>query len=356
MKIGDRELGQGSPAYIIAEIGINHNGELNRAHKMIDIAANCGADAVKFQTFHADQFCGDPSETFTYRSQGQEITESMLEMFRRYELPEASWPELATHCRERGTDFLTTPQDLSDLQLVIGLGLPAIKIGSDDLINTWLISEYRKAGLPIILSSGMAELIEVADAVKAAGWPKNPNVAILVCTSIYPTPQETANLRRIETIRNSFPGLTIGFSDHTQGNLAAVISRSLGAVIFEKHFTESHNLPGPDHWFSANPMELASWISNIRETDIYLGTGSVVPSEAEIPMRRLARRSITALRDIKAGEVLNPDNIGMRRPAGGVDSSELSKFFGKRAKSYIRAWEHVQVENLVDSSDKIYAI
>lgn len=346
MRIGDRELTESSPAYVIAEVGINHNGEVPRAHRMIDLAAECGADCVKFQTFHAAQFCGDPQEPFTYKSQGQSVTESMLEMFRRVELPDDVWPKLAEHSRERGLDFMTTPQDWSDFELVRPIGLPAIKVGSDDLVHSWLIDRYRDTGLPIILSSGMADMAEVAHALEVAGWPQNADVALLVCTSMYPTPPDAANLGRIATLRDEFPGLTLGFSDHTRGSAAAGVARSMGAAVFEKHFTESHDLPGPDHWFSADPEELREWVSTIRQVEVLLGSGDVVPAQGEIPMRRLARRSITAIRDIAVGEVLSEYNIGMRRPAGGLPSDDFSEVIGRVAHAPIPAWQHVSLDQL----------
>lgn len=339
-------IGDGEPAFVIAEAGINHNGDVDLAIELIDLAAGSGADAVKFQTFHADQFCGDPDLTFTYKSQGREVTEPMREMFRRMELPDHAWKALSDHCATRGITFMTTPQDVADFELVRPLGLPAIKVGSDDLTNSWLLSRYAKSDLPMILSSGMAQASEIADALATVGWPGFREVAVLVCTSVYPAPPETANLGRITTLTSQFPGLTVGFSDHTQGDQAARIARALGAVIFEKHFTLSHDLPGPDHWFSADPDELSSWVSTIRETDTYVGSGVVEPCAAEIPDRTRGRRSITALRDIAAGEVLTELNIGLRRPGGGVDSSRFDDWLGRPAARSIRAWKHVLPEDV----------
>lgn len=351
MRIGNWRSDATGPAYIIAEVGINHNGHLEWAHQMIDIAADCGADCVKFQTFHADQFCGDPDETFTYTSQGRQVTESMREMFRRVELPDDCWQDLAEHCAERNVDFMTTPQDVGDLELVLDLDLPALKVGSDDLVNTWLISRYSQTGLPMILSSGMAELDEIRNALLVAGWPENRSLAVLVCTSIYPAPPETTNLGRIATLVGEFPGLSVGFSDHTAGSTAAVIARSLGSSIFEKHFTQSHDSPGPDHWFSADPDELKDWIEAIRSVDVFVGTGVVAPAEAEIAMRRLARRGITALRDIDCGEILTEDNIGLRRPAEGISPAGFEQTLGRRARVPIAAWRPINESDLQEDEE-----
>ena len=342
MRIGQWDSATAADAYVIAEIGVNHNGDLSLAHEMIDIASDAGANCAKFQTFHADQFCGDPTEMFSYVSQGVEVTESMRDMFRRFELPDDSWDGLAKHCKDRGVDFMTTPQDLSDLKLVSHIDLPAIKVGSDDLVNTWLISRYRDAGLPIILSSGMADIDEVELALTAAGWPESGDVAVLVCTSTYPTPPNSANLGRISTLKRTFPGLIIGFSDHTEGAGAATVARTLGAVIFEKHFTTSHDLPGPDHWFSADPSDLREWIDAIRNVDVLLGDGVVRPTDAEHDMRRLARRAATALQDIAPDEVLTEANVGLRRPALGIPPRDFEALLGKRATRAIKAWEPIR--------------
>lgn len=236
---------------------------------------------------------------------------------------------------------MTTPQDLSDLALVRHIDLPAIKVGSDDLVNTWLISRYREEGLPIILSTGMADIEEVELALTAAGWSDSGDVAVLVCTSTYPTPPSSANLARITTLKRTFPGLVVGFSDHTEGAGAATVARTLGAVIFEKHFTTSHDLPGPDHWFSADPSDLREWIDAIRSVDVLLGDGVVRPTEAERAMRRLARRAATALQDIAPNEVLTEANVGLRRPALGVPPSDFETLLGKRATRAIKAWEPI---------------
>jgi len=336
IKIAGKEVGDGAAPFIVAEVGINHNGDLDKALAMIAVAKAAGCDAIKFQTFKAAEFCGDPKQLFTYKSQGREVTESMLAMFTRYEFPPAAWKAIKARCDETGILFLSTPQNRSDLDLLLTLGLAAVKIGSDDFTNLPLIEDYAKEGLPLILSCGMAELSEVKRALAAAGHPKRP-VALLVCTSEYPTPPESANLRRLATLRVEFPGLVLGFSDHTQGAAAAAAAVALGASFFEKHFTLDRDLPGPDHWFSENPETFAVWTDSIRRAHAMLGTGRVEPTPAEAKMRVLARRSLVVLKNTAAGETLTAANLGARRPGNGLPPERLAKILGLKAARALKA-------------------
>jgi N,N'-diacetyllegionaminate synthase len=335
--IGGRAIGSDHPAFVIAEVGINHNGELAKAVEMIRVARRAGADAVKFQTFKADEFVGDPAQLFTYRSQGQEVTEPMIDMFRRCELPKGAWREIAAECRRQGIIFMSTPQNRSDLDLLLEFDIPAIKIGSDDFTNLPLIRSYASTGLPLILSCGMSDMAEVYQALDAAGTFAGHAVALLLCTSRYPTPPSDVNLRKLKTLRSAFPGLTVGFSDHTQGPLASSLAVALGAVIFEKHFTLDHDLPGPDHWFSENPESLETWISGIRTARVMLGEALVRPTAHEQEMRLIARRSVVALSAISKGSRLTAANVGVRRPGTGLPPSFLEAFFGSVAVRDISA-------------------
>lgn len=330
-QIAGRSIGPNDPPYCIAEVGINHNGDLALAKRMIDAAKAAGADAVKFQTFKAEEFCGDPGQTFTYQSQGQTVTESMLGMFQRYEFPPEAWQEIKSHCEVVGITFFSTPQNRSDLDLLMGIGVPAVKVGSDDFTNLPLLRDYAETGLPLILSCGMSDLAEVHQALDAVGWFDGYPVALLLCTSQYPTPPEDVNIVKLTTLQQAFPGLLVGFSDHTQGPLAAALAVARGARVFEKHFTLSHDLPGPDHWFSEEPDGLAEWIATIHSSAVLLGSPFVRPTKAELDMRKLARRSIVALRDISLGERLDKDNLGLRRPGGGLQPDMINKILGLSA-------------------------
>ena len=330
-EIENQLIGLDHEPYCIAEVGINHNGDINLAKKMIDAAKRSGADAVKFQTFKADELCGDPDQLFTYKSQGKEVTEPMLDMFRRYELANNTWEEIKKYCKQKEITFFSTPQNISDLEVLMEVGIPAIKIGSDDLTNTFLIKNYSKTGLPLILSCGMSDLSEVHVALEAGGFFAGAPIAMLLCTSQYPTPPKDINISKLNTLREAFPGLILGFSDHSEGYYASCMAVAMGARIFEKHFTLDKNSPGPDHWFSEDEKGLSDWVSAIKKAGLMIGSAYVRPTESELEMRVLARRSIVALRDIKAGETFDENNLGLRRCGVGLSPSLLEEFFGMKA-------------------------
>ena len=345
-RIADRAIGPAHPAYCIAEVGINHNGDLALAMQMVDVARRAGADAVKFQTFKAEEFCGDLTQTHSYRSQGHAVTENMLAMFKRHEFAPAQWAALKRHCDEIGITFFSTPQNRSDLDLLLGIGVPAIKIGSDDFNNLPLLRDYSATGLPLILSCGMADLAEVHRSLETAGWFEGRELVLLLCTSQYPTPPADANLRKLSTLQQAFPGLLVGFSDHTQGPQAASLAVALGARVFEKHFTLDKNLAGPDHWFSDDEAGLTEWVAGIRNADALLGSAIVRPTAAEREMRKVARRSVVALRDVAEGEVLSPANVGLRRPGDGLPPEMFERLLGMTASRRIAAGARVALQDL----------
>lgn len=318
IKIGTRIVERNGAPFIVAEAGINHNGDVNTAFRMIEAAKQAGVDAIKFQTFIADEFVGDPNQTYTYNSQGKEVTESMLEMFRRYEFSREEWFAIKEKCDAEKILFLSTPQNYSDLKLLLELGITAIKVGSDDFTNLPLLRSYADTGLPLIISCGMADLAEVYTSLNTVGAFNGYPVILLLCTSQYPTPENDVNLLKLRTLSNAFPHLSLGFSDHTQGSLASSLAVAFGACFFEKHFTLNHDLPGPDHWFSENPESLKVWSDSIRSAFRMLGDPIVKPTAAEEKMKVLARRSIIALKDIEEGEVLSVRSIGLRRPGNGM--------------------------------------
>lgn len=332
-RIGDRVIGPELEPYCIAEVGINHNGKLDLALQMIEVAKEAGADAVKFQTFRAEELCGDPTQEFTYQSQGKSVKESMLEMFRRYEFDESVWPKIKKHCEQIGINFFSTPQNVSDLKILQKVGISIIKVGSDDLTNLPLLENYAKSGLPIILSSGMSDISEVHKALEAVGWYNGYPTALLLCTSMYPTPLEKVNASRIKSLIHGFPGLIVGFSDHTQGTIAATIASALGACIFEKHFTLDQDLAGPDHWFSASPRSLSSWVADIHNSRNILGTPFIIPNVEELKNKKEFQRTIVAIVDIKNGDFFSSENIGIRRAPGGGEFEPImyNKLIGKKA-------------------------
>lgn len=339
VKIGNRTIGAGLPPFIVAEAGVNHNGDLKLAFQMIEVAKKQGADAVKFQTFKGEEFVADKNQTFSYKSQGKEVTESMLEMFRRYEFSREQWFKIKEKCDLEGILFLSTPQNRSDLDLLLEIGVPAIKVGSDDFNNIPLLKDYATTKLPMIVSCGMATLAEVYESLQAIGALDGYPTILLQCTSQYPTPPVDINISKLKSLASSFPMLPVGFSDHSQGPLASSLAVAFGACFFEKHFTMGRDLPGPDHWFSEDPTTLAEWINSIKTAYTMLGSPIVRPTNAEVEIKLVARRSIVALQDIKVGESLDKSRIGLMRPGTGLPPSLIDRIFGLKSTRTIKKGE-----------------
>lgn len=262
---------------LVAEAGVNHNGSVDRAISMVHAAAGAGVDALKWGIFKADEFCrkSDP----------------LYPVFKQSELPDSAWPEIKAACERAGLIFFATPQNPSDLETLLRVGVPCVKVGSDDLTNLTLIERYARTGLPIILSTGMADLVDVQEAVLSVQVNSGNTPLVLACTSEYPCPPRSANLRRITTLRNKLGLPLVGFSDHTVGTLAAVVAAALGACYFEKHFTLDNDLEGPDHRFSADPTAMAYWVLAIRSAFDYLGSGEIKPTHEETINRVHWRRT-----------------------------------------------------------------
>jgi N,N'-diacetyllegionaminate synthase len=331
IEINNQKIKNYGKPFIVAEAGINHNGELEKAFEMIEVAKESGVDAVKFQTFKAEEFCGDKTQIFTYQSQGKEVTESMFEMFKRYEFTRDEWFQIKKKCDDEEILFLSTPQNRPDLDLLLELGLPVIKVGSDDFTNLPLLEDYVTTKLPMIVSCGMSDLAEVYQALDVIGTFEGYPTILLLCTSQYPTPPEDVNLLKLRTLANAFPDLVLGFSDHTKGSLASSLAVGFGAVFFEKHFTLDNNLEGPDHWFSENPQGLKYWVDSIQKSYKMMGSALVRPTARELEMRKLARRSIVVLEEVKKGDKLTEKNIGLRRAGEGLPPIVFKKVLGNFA-------------------------
>ena len=347
IKLNNHLIGHGCQPFIIAEAGINHNGEIANALKMIDIAKTAGADAIKFQTFEASGIVIDSSLTFTYKSQGKEITESMFEMYKRCEFSKIEWIKIKQKCDEAEILFLSTPENRSDLDLLLELGIPAIKIGSDDFTNIPLLKDYSSTGLPLIISCGMANLNEIHQTLNAICSLKKYPTILMFTTSEYPTIPMNVNLLKLKTLAKSFPKIPLGYSDHTQGILASSLAVAFGAKVFEKHFTIDKNLPGPDHWFSADPEGLKNWVDSIRTAATMLGSEEVKATEKEEKTKILARRSIVALSDIKRGESFNQNNIGLRRPGNGLPAIMIEEIFGKKSAKKISKGDLLKIGDFI---------
>lgn len=336
IKIGKKTIGDNCPVFIVAELGINHNGSIVRAKKMILAANQAGADAVKIQSFITEDFVGDKNLTYTYKSQGKTVTESQYKMFKRVEINKAMQAELFKYAKQAGIIIFSTPQDNSfkSVDFLCGskINTPAIKVGSDNLTNLKMLAYYANKKKPMIISTGMATLDEVKDAVRTIKSQGNKQIIILKCTSLYPTPPGEANLAQIRTLQKAFKDCLIGFSDHTEGSTAAVIATMLGAVMIEKHFTLDHNLPGPDHWFAADAQELAGLVKEVRAAEKMLGRPDLILSKEEQDIKDIARRSVMAARAIKRGQKIAALDLECKRPGTGLPPKYLPKIIGKIAK------------------------
>lgn len=273
-RIGSRILGRDYRPFTVAEVGVNHDGKLDKALEMVRVAARCGVESVKFGVFRADEFChpDDP----------------LYGTFKRCELPEWAWTIIKAECERAGVIFFATPQNPSDFGVLLNVGVPCVKVGSDDLTNLALIKHYA-AKLPTILSIGMADHHDIDRAIEVARVVSGNDPLVLVCTSEYPCPADHANVGRVQTLMRVY-GLDVGFSDHTQGSAAAAAASALGACYFEKHFTLDHMSSGPDHAWSADPDELAAWVADIHLARRVMGTGQLEPTPAEVANRDKWRR------------------------------------------------------------------
>ena len=324
--IEGRLIGAGQPAYIIAEIGQNHCGELSKAKELIEAAKAAGCDCAKFQTFTAEEMCADRSKMFTYVSQGKEITESEFDLHKRYEFTTDQWAEIIAHCKKVGIPFMTTVQDPPNLEVMLKLGISAIKVGSDDFDHLPNLGLYAATGLPMILSKGMADLADVDKVVRFMRQ-RTDKVAIMHCVSLYPTEAQDLNLRQIETLAALYPDSCWGFSDHSEGTLASSLAVALGAKVIEKHFTLDHGLPGPDHEMSLDVAEMTQMVRDIRFTEAALGSGEVVPAPGEAREREIRRRRIVAKTDLDAGAVLTSD-VGFKRADEGMFVADWERVRG----------------------------
>ncbi|PKR51216.1 N-acetylneuraminate synthase family protein [Thalassospira povalilytica] len=345
MKIGERLIGDNSPVFVMAEAGANHNGELEMAKKLIDVAKNAGADCVKFQTFTAAEFCADATKTFTYFSQGKQVTESEYEMFRRLEFTRNEWAEIISYCDQQKIMFLTTVQDPVNLEMMQELGLQAIKVGSDDFDHLPNLRFFASSGLPLIISKGMADCDEV-DKVVNDLKARCENFGVLHCVSLYPSDPEHLNLAQIPVLKTRHPDVVWGFSDHSRSTIAPALAVTLGARIIEKHFTLDHDLPGPDHWFSMNPQELTEMVSHIRFAEAALGSNAIKPHTDEEKSRKIMRRRIIASNALQAGTVLSDLSVSFKRADYGAYVGEWDNICGRTLLTDKAAGEGISIDDL----------
>lgn len=315
--------------FIIAEAGVNHNGDLQLAKKLVEKAAEAGADAVKFQTFKTEKLVCRNAEKAEYQKQTTDEGESQFDMLKKLELTEEMHRELAKHCEKCGIRFLTTPFDEESLEQIQEYGVDLIKVSSGDLTNYPFLKKIAGTGKPVILSTGMSTLEEVKTSVSLLKENGSGEITVLHCNTEYPTPMKDVNLRAMVTLRKEL-GVETGYSDHTRGIEVPIAAAALGAAVIEKHFTLDKTMEGPDHKASLEPEELKAMVSAVRNIELAIGNGEKQPSESEKKNAAVARKSIVAATDIFAGEVLTEDKITTKRPGTGISPMEWEKLIGRK--------------------------
>lgn len=318
--------------YIIAEAGVNHNGSMEIARKLVEAAAAAGADAVKFQTFKADTLVSRDAPKAEYQMQTTDAAESQYQMLKKLELSDAAHHELKALCEKLQIDFVSTPFDITDIPFLRDLGMPFFKVPSGAITDFPYLRAINACRMPVVLSSGMATEDEVAEALAVL---PDCRIVLLHCTTEYPCPYADVNLKAMLRLRERF-GLSTGYSDHTKGIEVAVAAAALGAKIIEKHFTLDRNLEGPDHKASLEPDELKALVGAVRHIEQALaGDGRKIPAAAELKVAAVARRSIVAKREIRRGEVFSDENLTVKRPGDGVSPMRWNDVIGTVAgRSY----------------------
>ena len=317
---------------IIAEAGVNHNGDLELAKQLIDAAAEAGADLVKFQTFNASRQVTRTAKKADYQNQTTDSKESQHEMLRRLELTVDMHHELIAHCATRNIGFFSTGFDIESVDLLVSLGQDHFKIPSGEITNLPYLRHIGRLGKAVIFSTGMATMGEIEaaiDVLEQAGT-RRANITVLHCTTEYPTPMDEVNLRAMQSIHAAF-GVAVGYSDHTSGIEVAIAAVALGACVIEKHFTLDRNLPGPDHKASLEPQELKAMVAAIRNIEIALGDGIKRLTPSEVRNKPIVRKSLVASQTIKAGEVFSAQNITAKRPGTGVSPMRWDEIMGRTA-------------------------
>jgi N,N'-diacetyllegionaminate synthase len=328
--ISGHEIGEGAACFVVAEVGVNHNGDLDLAHRLVDAAGAAGADAVKFQAFRADGVAAEsaPAADYQRRTAG---AVSQLELLRGLELDAAAFAELKLHAEERALVFIATPFDDASVELLDGLDVAAYKVASPDVANPLLLREIGRRRRPVILSTGTADLDEVESAVATLREAGAHDIVVLHCVSAYPAPADEANLRAIATMRDAL-GVPVGFSDHTEGDEVALAAVALGASVIEKHFTLDRSLPGPDHASSLEPAELAAFVARLRRVESALGDGIKTPTAAERVNADAVRRSLAAVDDLPGGTILTAEMLIALRPGTGIPVAQMADVLGRRLR------------------------
>lgn len=350
IKISNRHaIGPGHPCFIIAEAGVNHNGDLALARQLIEAAHDAGVDAVKFQTFQADKLVTKKAQQASYQTQNTGHEESQYEMLKRLELPYEAHAELKAYAEELGLVFMSTPFDEEAIDFLYELGVKVFKAGSGELTNIPYLKRMAAKGMPLIISTGMAVMGEVHEAISAIKSTDNEQLVVLHCTTNYPCPHEDANLSAMKTMHEA-TGCIIGYSDHTEGILVPVLAVAMGAHVIEKHYTLDRTMAGPDHKASLEPDELKEMVRQIRQVEKIMGSGVKIPTKAELEIAAVARKSVVAIQDIPIGTTLTEAHLGIKRPGDGIPPSRLADLIGKVnqrpiSKDSLIQWEDVGGRN-----------
>ncbi|MBK9758694.1 MAG: N-acetylneuraminate synthase [Flavobacteriales bacterium] len=334
------------PVYIIAEAGVNHNGSVDMAFRLVDQAKHAGADCVKFQTFRAEKIVTAASPKANYQLEVTDKSESQFDMLKKLELDRDAFARIKAHCEKVGIHFMSTPYNPEDAELLNGLDVDAFKIASGQLVELPFLKQVALYGKRMIVSTGMADMAEVKEAVEAIRSTGNQDLVVLQCNTDYPSRVEDVNIRAMLTMRDELK-VRVGYSDHVPNNHACFAAVALGAEMIEKHFTLDNNLPGPDHSSSLEPEAFRQLVVGIRDIEKCLGDGIKRPSEREKTNTFGMRRSMVATRDLSAGTVLKLDDIGFKRPASGIAPKHLDELLGRTLIADVRAdqsftWESVK--------------
>jgi len=327
--VGAAWIGPGHPCYVIAEAGVNHNGSLDMALELVRKAAEAGADAVKFQTFKAESLVSASAPMAAYQKENLKSDGGQLEMLRKLELTDEQFRQIRAACLSHGIEFISTPFDLESARFLDGMGVPAFKVGSGELTNLPFIHALASLGKPILMSTGMSDMEEVEAAVSTIRAAGDPPLAILHCTSAYPAPPETCNLRAMDSLSKTF-AVPVGYSDHTVGWDICLAAVALGATVLEKHFTLDPSLPGPDHRASLDPLQLRTMIQEVRRVESALGSGVKAPVAAELDTRRVARKSLVLARPVPKGGMIREEDLTVKRPGTGIPPSRWRSVVGRR--------------------------
>jgi len=344
IQINNKTIGKDSPCFIIAEAGVNHNGKISNAKKLIDIARNAGADAVKFQTFTSENVVTPNTKSAEYQVKNIGKTVTQLEMIKAFELGYNDFIKLKEYCDKKEIIFLSTPHSFDAIDFLENL-VPFYKFGSGDLTNIPSIKHAAKKQKPIILGTGMAIMEEIKHAINAIKRTGNNQIIILHCTTNYPCPLDEVNLNVLQTLRKELDCI-IGYSDHTMGLTVPIMAVSLGACVLEKHFTLNRNLEGPDHEASLEPEELKKLVKTIRDVEKAMGSFEKKPTKSELKIMNIVRKSIVSSTKLSKGLVIKKEHLAIKRPGIGIQPNELAKLIGKKTKKIIEkntmlSWDDV---------------